>query len=302
MREITNLNLNTTDAYAANKSGIGKSGGSANPSINTTDSFKPAKEEVGMPSKKEFLRQTCSSLMNACSYMSRGTSDNTAVALSKLANIPFPTIMEPMSADEREKVSNLIQPGDILIQKDENSPIMQTISKVGTGSDFIHAAIYKGDGKLLESVPRGVREADLDIYLKGYSSVMVFRPPYKTPEDKQAAIDFAQQQVGKPYNKFFSEDGGKSFYCTQLVRDALASTPNPINVPVADYMGKKVIGTHQLESIDGGETVYSSNRDFKQSMDDIIKGTHSAAIWAAYFTIPVMCSVAACHWTTQSIL
>lgn len=302
MREITNLSLNTADNYAANKSGIGRSGDSANPSISTTDSFKPAKEEAALPCPADLMRKAANSIVKACNYMSRGTSDNTAVALSKLANIPFPTIMEPMSAEEREKVSNLIQPGDILIQKDENSPIMQTISKVGTGSDFIHAAIYKGDGKLLESVPRGVREADLNIYLKGYSSVMIFRPPYKTPEDKQAAIAFAEKQVGKPYNKFFSDDNGKSFYCTQLVRDALASTPNPINVPVANYMGKKVIGTHQLESIEGGETVYSSNRDFKQSMDDIIKGTHSAAIWAAYFTIPCMCSFAASHWITQSIV
>ncbi len=302
MREINNLNLNSVDAYAANKTGIGRNKGSANPSINTTDSFKPAKEEVDLPSPKNIMKQAGSSLMNACNYMSRGTSDNTAVVLSKLANIPFPTIVDPMSAEEREKVSSLIQPGDILIQKDENSPIMQTISKVGTGSDFIHAAIYKGDGKILESVPRGVREADLNIYLKGYSSVMIFRPPYKTPEDKQAAIAFAEKQVGKPYNKFFNDDGGKSFYCTQLVRDALASTPNPINVPVANYMGKNVIGTHQLESIEGGETVYSSNRDFKQSMDDIIKGTHSAAIWAAYFTIPCMCSTIASHWMTQSIL
>ena len=302
MREITNLNLNKADAYTVNKSATGRGGDSANPSINTTDSFKPAKEDTNLPSPKGLLGKTCSSLAYACNYMSRGTADNTSIAISKLSNIPFPTIMEPMSAEEKEKVGNLIQPGDILIQKDENCPIMQAISKVGTGSDFVHAAIYKGDGKILESVPRGVREADLNIYLKGYSSVMIFRPPYKTPEDKQAAIDFAEKQVGKPYNLLFNESHGKSFYCTQLVRDALSSTPNPINVPVADYMGKKVIGTHQLESIEGGETVYSSNRDFKQSMDDIVKGTHSAAIFAALVTIPATCNAVACHWLTQTIL
>ena len=234
--------------------------------------------------------------------LSYWTTTCTSLAMAGITNIPFPTIAKPFSSKEKEDIMRLIKPGDIVVQKDDRSAIMQTISHVTTGSDFIHAAIYKGDGKIIESVGVGVREANLDIYLGGMNSVEILRPPYKTKEDSDAAIKFAESKIGKPYNPMFEESKGKSYYCTQLVRDALESMPNPIKVTPAKPFGKNVVGTAQLKNIDGGEVVFSRGTKYGESMENIAKGTHSAAIFAAYFSIPATMTNIASNWVVQSII
>ncbi|MCE1248183.1 MAG: hypothetical protein LWY06_16200 [Firmicutes bacterium] len=202
----------------------------------------------------------------AISDIRKNTAKAYAESSSNFTNIPFPTTIEPFSEEERNKALSVLKPGDIILQKDERSIIMQTLSKVSTGSDYVHAAIYKGDGKILESVAQGVREADADIYLKGQSSVEIIRPPYKTPEDAQAAISFAQDMVGKPYNIFFKTGDEKSFYCTDLVRQALFNMPNPIIPATVDGKQPKIIGADYFRHIEGSEVVYSKGGSYDSSI------------------------------------
>lgn len=79
---------------------------------------------------------------------------------------------------------------------------------------------------VIEAIGKGVVETPLATFLarshdkKGHPMVMVGRlkPEYKPliPE----AIDYARQQLGKPYNANFAPNNGESFYCSQLIYSA----------------------------------------------------------------------------------
>lgn len=206
----------------------------------------------------------------AISSVRRNTAKAYAETTANLTNIPFPTKIESFTEDERNKALEILKPGDIILQKDERSIIMQTISKYSTGSDYVHTAIYKGDGKILESVAQGVRETDADIYFQGQNSVEIIRPPYKTPEDAQAAISFVQDNVGKPYNIFFKTGDQKSFYCTDLVRQALLNIPNPIIISPPDGKQPKIIGADYFKQIAGSEVVYSKGGSYESSIQGFL--------------------------------
>lgn len=205
---------------------------------------------------------------------------------SSITNIPFPTNVDPFPDHERARVKSLLKPGDIILQKDEHCPIMQTVSKAATGSDFVHAALYIGGGHIVESVVEGVRKGDVDVYLQGKNSIQVIRPGYKTRKDRDAAIAFARKQIGKPYNVLFSEKSDESFYCTQLVREALRSMPHPLEVPVSSPGGKEVVGTRAFQEMKDRKVIYSLGGDFKDSMKATRTALRTALLYALFVTLP----------------
>lgn len=70
-----------------------------------------------------------------------------------------------------------------------------------------------------------MQRTDLDGYLQGRIHIAVVRPPYKTPGDVTAALDFARAQIGKPYNQAFDTADSASFHCAEYVCKALKATP-----------------------------------------------------------------------------
>jgi len=218
-----------------------------------------------------------------------------------LSNLPFPTAIEPFPLEDKKTVKSMLQPGDIILQKDERAIIMQAMSKVVTGSDFVHAALYEGNGKMLESVVTGVREANIDEYLQGENSVQIVRPHYESEADRQAAIDFAREQKGKPYNMLFDEKTHESYYCTQLVREAFQAMPHSIEVPVSDFMGKHIVGAGAFQKIPDAEVIYNRGGDFKDSVKGVSIGLQSTAIQAAYAGIPMFLSSIAVSPVLRSI-
>lgn len=84
-----------------------------------------------------------------------------------------------------------------------------------------HAAIYIGNSQLIEAWGAGVRIMPVDITHEA-SAAAIYRV-YTTTAVKQAAVNFAKTQVGKPYDISFAFwPGSKSvrsafWYCSELV-------------------------------------------------------------------------------------
>ncbi len=63
-----------------------------------------------------------------------------------------------------------------------------------------HAAIYAGDGLIIEAVGKGVQTRSITVLLQEEAVVVAFRHPKATQQTGQAVKEFAQQQIGRPYN------------------------------------------------------------------------------------------------------
>lgn len=70
--------------------------------------------------------------------------------------------------------------------------------RVGTQSRWNHSIIYVGNGMIIEANPQGVQLKPLSEHpVVAWSKHIDF-----TPEQGQAAADYAQTLLGKPYNFF----------------------------------------------------------------------------------------------------
>ncbi|RYG34273.1 hypothetical protein EON81_15965, partial [bacterium] len=92
---------------------------------------------------------------------------------------------------------NQLQPGDIILETG-NSVLSQAI-RLGTWSHYSHAAIYIGDGRVVEALASGgVTNSALSDSLSDCLKASVFRSTNEA--NKATAIAFAKAQLGKPYN------------------------------------------------------------------------------------------------------
>ncbi|MCE1246994.1 MAG: hypothetical protein LWY06_10150 [Firmicutes bacterium] len=188
-----------------------------------------------------------------------------------LLDVRVPTTTKSFPKADVEKIMSSIKPGDVILETNNAYPGWQILEKTVFNSDLTHAAIYEGDGKFLEATTgdpsgKGVIRTDLREYLDGRIMVEIIRPPYKSEEDKKAALDYARSQLGKPYDSAFNQETDKEQYCAELVQRALASMPNPIEVPITNFFGHKAVGPNAFQKIPGAETVYSSGASFWKSM------------------------------------
>ncbi len=202
-----------------------------------------------------------------------------------LLDMRMPTTTKSFPPEERDKVLELIKPGDIILETNDAYPGWQVLEKVAFNSNFTHAAIYEGEGKFLEATTgdpsgKGVVRTDLKEYLEGRIKLQIIRPPYKTPEDREAALNYARGSMGRPYDSAFNQKDDKELYCAELVQRALAAMPNPINVPIANFMGKQAVGPNAFQKIPDAEVVYTTKSSFASSVISHYP-VYAAAIGAA---------------------
>lgn len=86
---------------------------------------------------------------------------------------------------------------------------------------YTHTAIYIGGGLIVEAMPEGVRYSYDDI-VHGADDAAIIRVSGASSSQKQAAADFCEAQVGKPYDWIWlTYFGGKDknsyyWYCSEL--------------------------------------------------------------------------------------
>ncbi len=190
---------------------------------------------------------------------------------TSLLSIRVPSTTKEISDERRDKICASIQPGDIILETNNPYPGWQVFEKLTLDSDYTHAAMYEGDGKFIEATTgdpsgKGVVRTDLREYLSGRLLVEVIRPPYKSPEDREAAVDYLQSQLGKPYDAAFDLSEDKTHYCAEIVYRALQNIPHKIDAPLKSFMGRPAAAPSSFQNIEGAEVVYSDKSSFWKNM------------------------------------
>lgn len=190
---------------------------------------------------------------------------------TRILDIRVPTTTPNITPERRDEILKLIQPGDIILETNNAYPGWQRFEKVTLNSDYTHAAMYEGDGKFIEATTgdpsgKGVVRNDLKEYLEGHILVEIIRPPYKTPEDREAALNYCREQLGKPYDSEFSLKDDNQIYCAELVYGALNSCPNKIETPLKKLFSKEAVAPDSFEEVKGAQIVYSDNSNFWKNM------------------------------------
>lgn len=160
-----------------------------------------------------------------------------AIALPSFIEIP--NVFPQMRTVDAEVIEAFAEPGDIILSSDKSLPLFSALSQVGLGSDFGHAALYAGEGKVIESGPKGVVEKQL--FHSGTHFTLI-KPEYQSEEDSEKAVDYAQSMVGQPYDWSSSNDG-YSVNCTDLVANALNQGDTDFDIKESNILGTRAVTT-----------------------------------------------------------
>lgn len=101
-------------------------------------------------------------------------------------------------ADGIPIAGDALQNGDILLSSTQSA--LSLGIRAFTLSPVSHAALYVGNGSVVEAVGAGVQQRPLADFLAGESTVVAFRHPDVSPEQAQLLSAYAHKQVGKKYN------------------------------------------------------------------------------------------------------
>lgn len=91
-----------------------------------------------------------------------------------------------------------LRPGDILLSADAG--VTSAGIRLMTLSPVSHAALYVGDGYVVEAVGSGVRSRSVAAVLAEEAVVVAFRDPRVTPERGDTIAAYALRQVGQRYD------------------------------------------------------------------------------------------------------
>ncbi len=88
--------------------------------------------------------------------------------------------------------------GDILLTATDGAASLGI--RAATLSPVSHAALYMGNGQIIEAVGKGVQQRSMTQFLQEEASIVAFRHPKITPTSAEGVKSFALSQLGKSYN------------------------------------------------------------------------------------------------------
>jgi hypothetical protein len=134
-----------------------------------------------------------------------------------LCNLPFFRFNERTAPEKapQDLVSQL-KPGDVLLRRTEG-----TSGNLFIPSWWKHAAVYTGDGYVVEATFDGVKKTPIDKFFAEGDHVMALRAKSMTPEMQAQASAYAEAQVGKPYDFDVNFDDDARLSCTELADQAV---------------------------------------------------------------------------------
>lgn len=123
--------------------------------------------------------------------------------------------------------ASALRPADIIVSTTDAA--VSGAIRVGTASPVSHAALFAGNGNVIEAIGEGVTRRALSAALTDDVLAVAYRHPAMTDDTARKILKYAEAQLGKPYSAsgaLMAKDvilcrvaGGRSaaFFCSQLV-------------------------------------------------------------------------------------
>lgn len=210
---VTTLQSRATAARAATTTGAARPAATtpaAKPSATTPGSAPPAKARPAVVAGREFVARV--EPKDTLWYrFKRAFADI-------MCNIDLPKIWasRTLGSTVPEGLKAELKPGDVLLRRTEGT----------SGNYFIpswwkHAAVYVGNGKVVEATFSGVKTTSLKEFFEHGDHAAVVRAKDLTDRERKAMVKFAKRQEGKPYDFDVDFNDASRLTCTELAYQAL---------------------------------------------------------------------------------
>ncbi|HEY3449463.1 MAG TPA: YiiX/YebB-like N1pC/P60 family cysteine hydrolase [Myxococcales bacterium] len=115
-----------------------------------------------------------------------------------------------------KKMREVLQPGDVILRRTDG-----TTSNWFIPGYWGHAALYAGEGKIVDATTHDVRQISIEDFCKEGDAVIILRAKGIEPKQIAQAVDYANRQVGKKYDFDLDFEDDSRFTCTELVETSL---------------------------------------------------------------------------------
>lgn len=169
-----------------------------------------------------------------------------------------------ITEEQKKEIKNLLEPGDILLETDNEYPVFQIIEKAALGTDWTHMVMYMGDSKIAEATTTGEKfkaTKSLDKFLNAYH-IAVVRPQYKTETDKTTALQYMKAAEGRLYDPYYDTKDESKLYCSEGPYHALRKMPNPIELPLTYIFGRDVVSPSSVLNNPDMKLIWTSGSNF----------------------------------------
>jgi len=158
-----------------------------------------------------------------------------------------------VTASDITTMAWLARPGDVVVESNIHYWQWVGLSKLTTGSTWVHTSLVDERRQLL-TVDNSVVDVPLSIFLKWESTrLALVRPPYAGPGAVRRAIGYARSKLGTPYDPSFHDPSGS---CTGLVATALAA--GGISVPKTTVFGHDIYAAASFFAIPGARVLWAT--------------------------------------------
>lgn len=140
----------------------------------------------------------------------------TRPVLIALGRLHMPPHYRTIEAEAVNRLMMDIKPGDVLLSRRNR----ETTNFLIPGH-WKHAAMYIGEGRVIEAVGRGVVESSLLEFCTTKDSVVCLRSTFCSTADAELAVVYAKKLRGMPYDYLVEHDQSMTvnlaFYCSEVI-------------------------------------------------------------------------------------
>lgn len=136
--------------------------------------------------------------------------------LTWFGDLYFATRPPQIKAHHIRKILELLEPGDIICRK-----YIYYLDSYFIKGQYSHSGLVIDNKTMIHSIAEGVGKIDPIDFIKDCDGFILLRPKYTYNGQAQKAINWAEMQIGKPYDFIFDKSNKDAFYCHELTVSSL---------------------------------------------------------------------------------